>query len=78
MIFKTTIVFTIYLLYGSNAGLLDTLEDVKTSVLDQAKGFKSKLPDKIPTPDAFFSLTKNALAGFPFEVVFDAFNTICK
>lgn len=55
-----------------------SLSDLGKSLGDTAKGVASQIPNAIPTPEEFFHLGKNVLAGYPFDVAFRIVNTFCE
>lgn len=77
---KVFLVFAIVCsLLGDNVhGVSFGIRDFGRSTLDTGIGIAKKVPDLIPTPDAFFQLGINAIAGYPFDVAYKIVNTFCK
>lgn len=54
-----------------------SLGDVVGELTKATKGALESIPSSIPTPDELFSLSKNALIGFPYEIVYTLINQFC-
>ncbi|XP_055297238.1 vitellogenin-1-like [Sitodiplosis mosellana] len=53
------------------------LFDLVGELVDATKGALGSIPSLIPTPEEFFSLSKNTFIGLPNQVVFAFFNQFC-
>lgn len=79
IIFKCSVaLFVILLQCNESHSLGFSLGDVGKSLTDTAKGVASQIPNVIPTPEEFFQLSKNVIAGYPFDVAFRIVNTFCE
>lgn len=80
IIFECSALFVVcFLLQCHEIHSLDfSVGDIGRSVSDTAKGVAAQIPKAIPTPDEFFQLSKNLLAGYPFDVAFRIVNTFCE
>lgn len=55
-----------------------TIFDVSRELIRSAVNVLPNITQIIPTPTAFFELSKNAILGFPFQIAFDLFNIYCE
>lgn len=55
-----------------------SLGDVVDVFAKATTGALESIPSSIPKPDEFFALSKNALIGFPYQVVYTLINQFCK
>lgn len=79
IIFKFSVALFVILLQCNEFHSLGiSLGDVGKSLTDTAKGVASQIPNAIPTPEDFFQLSKNVLAGYPFDAAFRIVNTFCE
>lgn len=64
---------------GPNTEALDfSIKDLSSTALQAAKGIASTIPDIVPSPNDFFQLSKNVVAGYPFEIAASIINQFCK
>lgn len=56
---------------------LPGLGDLATGGFNIGKSIGKKIPDLIPGPESLFRASKDALLGYPFEVVATAINKFC-
>ncbi|XP_011185137.1 vitellogenin-3 [Zeugodacus cucurbitae] len=76
--FNTISLLFISLVVATHAqGGLFNLPDVGKSLKDIATGVSKDITSYIPTPQGIFESSKNLVAGYPFEAVSSAINTIC-
>lgn len=52
--------------------------DIGKFIFDTAKGIVSQIPAAIPSPEDFFQITKNVIAGYPFDIAFRIVNAFCE
>lgn len=79
IIFKCSVALLVISLQCNQFHSLDiSFGDIGKSVSDTARGVASQIPKAIPSPKEFFELSKNVVAGYPFDVAFRIVNTFCE
>ena len=66
--------FSLSLQDGSCSYILDALQHT----LNVKLGLIKDIPNRIPTPSEIFEFGKNALIGFPMEVIINIIHEFCK
>lgn len=79
VLFQCSLALFVILLQCDQYHSLDfSLGDVGKSLTNVAVGVAKQVPTVIPSPTEFFQLSKNVIAGYPFDVTIRILNTFCE
>lgn len=54
------------------------IKNIVSSAKDVTSGVAKDITNKLPTPTGMFEMSKQMIAGYPFEFVSSSINKICK
>lgn len=76
---RSLVYFLTGLLFISHDGYCQetTLTGMLEEITQATTGFLGSLPNAIPTPEQFFTLSKNAIIGLPYQVAYTLINQFC-